>query len=382
MKLARYFLAVVLAAATLTSCSTSKSVDRPVPKQEPSPSHAETARPGQLGSLAAPLASLSVVKGEPVRLEKGKIYVVEFWATWCGPCRASMPHLTEIQKKYDGKGVTVVGVSKEPLDIVKPFVEQAGEQMGYTVAIDPENRVTDGYMKAFERSGIPAAFIVDGTGHVVWVGHPMDGMDEYLEQIVTGTYDMAAYIAKLAADKKRKERARATHQERIAELEAKVAQLDEKIAEAPDNIDLLLERAQVNLGDSFTTELSYSPQRLRLSLRDYKRVLELDPENAHNAAEHVAFFEAWQDQSSQRIDRLSAFVEEYPDSIRMPFAMYSLYYDAQERGDVVRALEYLTIAAGANLEGRFGEFIKQKIVEMEATTNKQRTVPNKQASPD
>src|SRR5437868_2205978 len=81
-----------------------------------------------VGDPAPKLEVKEFVKGEPVvRLEKGKTYVVEFWATWCGPCRATIPHLTELQKKY--KDITFIGVSvweREP-GAVKPFVAEMGD---------------------------------------------------------------------------------------------------------------------------------------------------------------------------------------------------------------------------------------------------------------
>ncbi len=101
------------------------------------------------------------------------------------------------------------------------------------------------------------------------------------------------------------------------------------------------------------------------SLQDYKRVLALDPKDKHGVAEHVAFFEAWQDRTPERIGKLRAFSEKYPNSIRIPFAMYSLYYDAIEKGDKAQALKYLIIAVHANLEGRFGEALNRMKTDLE-----------------
>ncbi|MHC4961195.1 MAG: peroxiredoxin family protein [Planctomycetota bacterium] len=160
----------------------------------------------QLGQKAAALDGLTFVKGDAVTLKEGKVYVVEFWATWCGPCRTSIPHLTEVQKQFKDKGVTVIGISSEKTDTVKPFVEKMAEKMDYTVAIDLERKVDNGYMKAFNQRGIPTAFIVDAKGTVAWVGHPLDGMDEVLEQVVAGTFDPEAY-AKAKAERQAAERA-------------------------------------------------------------------------------------------------------------------------------------------------------------------------------
>jgi thiol-disulfide isomerase/thioredoxin len=92
-----------------------------------------------LGDAASPLDIKDWVKGSPVDLAAGKgktIYVVEFWATWCPPCRTSIPHLTEMQKKFKDQGVVFVGVSSEKTDVVKKFVDKMGDKMDYTVAVD------------------------------------------------------------------------------------------------------------------------------------------------------------------------------------------------------------------------------------------------------
>ena len=146
----------------------------------------------EVGDPAAPLHIAEWVKGQPVDLAavKGqKIVVVEFWATWCPPCRASIPHLTELQRKYKDKGVLFIGISTEKPAVVKPFVTQMGAQMDYTVAIDQDFKTSEGYMEAYGIEGIPHAFIVDKMGRVAWVGHPMDGLDQTLELILAGKYD-------------------------------------------------------------------------------------------------------------------------------------------------------------------------------------------------
>ena len=91
--------------------------------------------PGQLGGRAAPLMGLEWIKGGPVQLTPGSITVVEFWATWCPPCRTSIPHLTEIQHRFKDQRVTIVGVSNETADIVKPFGITA--EVAYTRGVPP-----------------------------------------------------------------------------------------------------------------------------------------------------------------------------------------------------------------------------------------------------
>jgi thiol-disulfide isomerase/thioredoxin len=152
-----------------------------------------SASAGSLGDPAAPLTIKEWVKGKAVDVKDGKnVYVVEFWATWCPPCRESIPHLTGLQKKLKDKNVVFIGISDETPDKVKPFVEKMGDKMDYVVAVDDERKTSDGYMKAFNEGGIPHAFIVGKEGTVLWRGHPMDKLDQALDQILAGKYDLAA----------------------------------------------------------------------------------------------------------------------------------------------------------------------------------------------
>ena len=147
---------------------------------------------------AAALKGLEWIKGGPVKIEQEKIYIIEFWATWCGPCKISIPHLTEIQKKYKDKNVTVIGISNEDTNTVKPFVKKMGDQMDYTIAVDLQGFAQRNYMNAFGAQGIPHAFIVDRNGKIAWHGHPVDGMDTILELVVAGNFDPVLYAKQKA----------------------------------------------------------------------------------------------------------------------------------------------------------------------------------------
>jgi len=150
---------------------------------------ATQAEAAQLGMQAPPLNAAEWIKGKPVDLAEGKnknVYVVEFWATWCGPCRVSIPHLSEMQKKFRDKNVIFVGISDETAAKVKPFVEKMGEKMDYTVAVDKNRQTFGAYMGAFGVNGIPHAFVVDKAGAIVWHGHPMSGLDKAIEAALAG----------------------------------------------------------------------------------------------------------------------------------------------------------------------------------------------------
>jgi thiol-disulfide isomerase/thioredoxin len=155
----------------------------------------------ELGDPAAELKIEKWVKGEPTQVtgKDQNIYVVEFWATWCPPCRASIPHLTEVQKRFKDKNVIVVGISDEKEETVTPFVKKMGSKMDYRVAIDQNRKTATGYMEAYGINGIPHAFVVRET-KVIWQGHPMAGLDKALEEITAGKYDLAKAKAKLKAE--------------------------------------------------------------------------------------------------------------------------------------------------------------------------------------
>ena len=139
--------------------------------------------------------------------EKDKVYIVEFWATWCGPCISSMPHIVEIQNEYADKGVQVISVSREDLETVEKFLKRKvrGEKKktyaeltsAYCLTTDPDGSVNKDYMKAAAQGGIPTAFIVGKTGEIEWIGHPAR-MDKPLEEIVEGKYDRDAFAKEFA----------------------------------------------------------------------------------------------------------------------------------------------------------------------------------------
>lgn len=198
----------------------------------------------KIGDAAPKLEVKEFLKGDPVKqLDKGKIYVVEFWATWCGPCIKTIPHLTELQKKH--KDVTFIGVSvweQEGAEVAK-FVEKMGDKMEYRVATDAvpagkdanQGAMAKNWMTAAAQDGIPAAFIVNGDGVVAWIGHPNE-MDKPLEQIVGGKYDVKAAALKYKEDKARERKLQAIYAKiqkamQAGDAKAALSHIDDAIKE-------------------------------------------------------------------------------------------------------------------------------------------------------
>lgn len=187
MKKSLLFAALFLAAAGLSAAQQGKAATLKV------------------GSPAPKLQVGKWVQGEPVKeIEKGKAYVVEFWATWCGPCKVSIPHLNELAEKFKDKGLIVIGqdVWERNEDEVPKFVKQMGDKMTYRVALDLKSDSKDKgamaatWMEAAGQNGIPSAFVIDKNQTIVWIGHPMQMDEQLLEGVLNGTFD----VKKAAAD--------------------------------------------------------------------------------------------------------------------------------------------------------------------------------------
>ncbi len=111
----------------------------------------------------APDFALTDSKGAPLRLSdfKGKVVLLDFWATWCGGCKVEIPWYVEFDKKYKGQGLAVVGVSMDDggWKVVQPFLQQKG--INYPVVIG-----NDDLAKRYDLTSMPMTLLIDRNGKI------------------------------------------------------------------------------------------------------------------------------------------------------------------------------------------------------------------------
>lgn len=108
---------------------------------------------------------------------RSKVVLVNFWATWCPPCRKEIPDLEALYKRFRGQGLVVLGISNEPAAKVLPFAHQ--EKITYPVLLDPGNKVN----KLYSVVGIPMSFVYDRSGKLVAESMDMRTRQQFLAML-------------------------------------------------------------------------------------------------------------------------------------------------------------------------------------------------------
>jgi peroxiredoxin len=133
-------------------------------------------------NTAAPDFTLSAQSGKPVALTqyKGQVVMLNFWASWCGPCRQEMPLLDSIYKKYNKVGFTMIGVNVEP-DPKAANVWLKQTPVSFPILYDTDSKVSTLYGVA----GMPSTVIIDRKGNVRMIhrGYKPGDEEEYLSSI-------------------------------------------------------------------------------------------------------------------------------------------------------------------------------------------------------
>ena len=130
----------------------------------------------------APAFRLDSMAGKPVSLDqyKGQVVMINFWASWCGPCRQEMPILEKLHSKYKPMGFTMIGINVEP-DSTLGVNWLKTTPVTFPILFDTKSEVS----KRYSVAGMPSTVIIDRKGNLRWLhrGYKPGDENEYLDQI-------------------------------------------------------------------------------------------------------------------------------------------------------------------------------------------------------
>lgn len=160
---------------------------------------------------AAPAEALSTLsleglpevwlQGAPVKeWEKDKVYIFEFWATWCGPCLAAMPHMEQLHQAFkDNPRMQIIGVNvmdRKTPEALKEFIKNRPTPLNYTMAVDVDGKKTrEKWLEPLKVNGIPHAFAVK-NGRLIWRGHPSQLSEKTMQAMLKPDFSAALLAAK------------------------------------------------------------------------------------------------------------------------------------------------------------------------------------------
>ncbi len=167
-----------------------------------------------IGDLVPPLGDrLTWLQGDPaLDFEPGKVYLLDFWATWCPPCYPMIDHLSELQDRWDDSGLVIIGIAVGT-DVGTPlpsFLEKEAPRISYAIA-EPKDeeefkaKLVHPSIMDLEDFSLPFVMLVDRQGRLAWTSDPRgtdDLLDEVLDAVMRDTFDLRAH-----ADSSRQERA-------------------------------------------------------------------------------------------------------------------------------------------------------------------------------
>ncbi|MBI3284280.1 MAG: TlpA family protein disulfide reductase [Burkholderiales bacterium] len=129
-------------------------------------------------SLGAAMPKSDMVFLGPAPALDGKLQLIDFWATWCEPCRDSIPKLNALHRAYSGKGLVIIGVTKEGREPLAPFLQK--NPVKYALALDGEKKL----YTALGIRGLPYAIFVNRAGTIVWRGQPAAISEQLVESLL------------------------------------------------------------------------------------------------------------------------------------------------------------------------------------------------------
>lgn len=163
----------------------------------------------RVGSPAPSIKVEDWLRGQPVtKFEPGKVYIIEFCATWCGPCIASMLNLVILQSKYRSNGVEVVGIAAheqastadEARASLDAWLTKSLPNLNFAIAFDYSGEMNKLWMDPSVSVGIPSSFVVDRDGRFAFIGHPTQ-LDNALPKVLNGSWALSDEAKALDAER-------------------------------------------------------------------------------------------------------------------------------------------------------------------------------------
>ncbi|MGY3611171.1 MULTISPECIES: TlpA disulfide reductase family protein [unclassified Bradyrhizobium] len=149
-----------------------------------------------LESPAPPIKVENWLRGQPLTsFQPGKVYIVEFFATWCAPCVAALSHLVQLQEKYRDSGVEALGIAAreraqtadEARSKLDAWLTEKLPNLNCRIGFDYTREMNKLWMDPSFSVGIPTSFVVDRDGHIAFIGHPTQ-LDDVLPKILSGSW--------------------------------------------------------------------------------------------------------------------------------------------------------------------------------------------------
>ncbi len=146
----------------------------------------------KIGDVAPPLKDIAWLKGESIDgFRQGQVYVLDFWATWCGPCIQAMPHLDKLEKKFGDKGLVVVAITTvdraNTAEAIRKFVDERAGDLQFRFAMCETDVMQEQYMAAARRDAIPCSFVIDQQGKLAFIGLPGE-TDIVIEKVLNRSW--------------------------------------------------------------------------------------------------------------------------------------------------------------------------------------------------
>lgn len=317
-----------------------------------------------IGDPAPPLRVRGWLKGTPVQqFKKGSVYVVEFWATWCGPCKAAMPHLSALAAEYKDR-VTIVSIDvyekkTTSMEKVKAFVDSMGHRMDYNVAAEDSNFMEAGWFDASGQQGIPTSFVVNAEGRLAWIGHPKD-LDEVLRKIVNNTWDIKEALTKRNLDKHLKELDNAASEDLGLHVFVGDSEKPGDLGK-PDSALLVINEIIRN-----EPRLKYAP---RIAFYTFSALLKTNPHKAYEYGKVAIVTPTYEEPA---YDAIIGAIKWYSDKVNLPADIYHLGAEAYQ--EEIDQIPYPEIVNIAKLYNRMAEWYWRANYKSKAIDSQQKAI--------